>query len=80
MFGKRMLNELNGQLQYEFYSEHIYLAMAAYCHSQDLDGFANFFKVQAEEERFHAMKFFDYINQMDGRAVVMGMEEPENEV
>lgn len=79
MFSKRMLNELNGQLQYEFYSEHIYLAMAGYCHSQDLDGFANFFKVQAEEERFHAMKFFDYINQMDGRAVVMGMEEPENE-
>lgn len=76
---ENLLNELNEQIKYEFYSANFYLAMAAYLASQDLDGFANFFKVQEEEERFHAMKFFDYINEMDGRVIIQGLAEPNNE-
>jgi ferritin len=79
MLSDRLMNALNEQVNYEYYSEYVYLALAAYCESQDLKGFANFFKVQAEEERFHATKFFDYINQMGGRVYLKGMPEPENE-
>ncbi|EOD01039.1 ferritin [Caldisalinibacter kiritimatiensis] len=79
MLSERLLKELNEQVKYELYSAHYYLAMAAYCASQDLDGFANFFKVQAEEERFHAMKFFDFINDMDGRVTMLELEQPKNE-
>jgi len=64
-----MTNELHeallDQITFEFYSSHIYLSMAAFCHKIDLDGFANFYKIQAEEERFHAMKFFNWLIEMD---------------
>lgn len=57
MISEQLLSALNDQINYEYYSAHIYLAMQAYCASEDLDGFANFFKVQVDEERFHASKF-----------------------
>jgi ferritin len=52
--------------------------MAAYCASEDFDGFSNFFKVQAEEEKFHAMKFYNYVNEMNERVVLEGMADPQN--
>ncbi|MFD3155447.1 ferritin [Haloimpatiens sp. FM7330] len=77
MISEKLLKELNKQINYEFYSEYLYLAMSAYCESLDLEGFSNFFKVQAEEERFHAMKLFDYINEMDGRVKLFAIDEPK---
>jgi len=79
MISEKLLNALNDQVNYEFLSAHYYLALAAFCNDQDLDGFAHFFTVQAEEERFHAMKFFDFINEMDGRVTIKGIDEPKNE-
>lgn len=79
MLSEKLIKELNEQIKYEMYSENLYLAMAAYCADQDLDGFSNFFKVQAEEERFHAMKFFDYIIEMNGRTVISAIDVPEND-
>ncbi|MCJ7688262.1 MAG: ferritin [Clostridiaceae bacterium] len=79
MISERLLRELNNQINFEFYSTHIYLAMAAYCAAEDFDGFANFFKVQAEEEKFHAMKFYNYVNEMNGRVLLEGMPTPQNE-
>ena len=43
------------------------------------DGFANFFLVQAEEERFHAMKLYNYINDRGERAIITGFDNPNNE-
>lgn len=79
MISKHLFKKLNEQLTFELYSSHIYLDMAAYCYSQDLDGFANFFKVQAEEERFHGMKFFSYINERNGDIKIGGLDSPRNE-
>ena len=69
---------LNDQMNFEFYSAQVYLAMAAYCSSESLDGFANFFIVQSEEERFHAMKIYKFLNDRGGRVTVSGMETPNN--
>ena len=79
MLSKKLLDEFNQQITYEFFSANYYLAMAAYFKEQDLEGFANFFVVQAEEERFHAMKFFNFINELGGRAKISGFEEPKND-
>ncbi len=79
MLSDKLQSELNEQIKYEFFSANYYLAMAAYCAAEGFNGFANFFIVQAEEERFHAMKFFNFINEMDGRALMKAMEEPKNE-
>lgn len=79
MLSEKLLNEINEQIKHEFYSAHYYLAMAAYCKAQDLEGFANFFLVQAEEERFHAMKFFNFVDDLGGRVVIKGFGDPKNE-
>lgn len=79
MFSEKLLNKLNNQLNFEFLSAHYYLAMAAYCEEQDLEGFAHFFIVQAEEERFHAMKFYNFIKEMDGRIRISEITEPKND-
>ncbi len=79
MIRENLMAKLNEQVKFEIFSENLYLAMAAYCADQDLDGFANFFKVQAEEEKFHAMKIFDYIIERDGRARISAIDEPQND-
>ena len=76
MLSEKLENSLNDQINFEFYSAHIYLSMAAYCLGMDLDGFANFFTVQAEEEKFHAMRFFNYVNQKEGKIILKGMPNP----
>lgn len=78
MLSEKLLNALNDQVQFEFDSANLYLAMAAYLANEELDGFAHFFKVQYEEEKFHALKFFDFINEMDGRVIIKGLSDPSN--
>lgn len=78
MISEKLVTGLIKQMNYEFYSAHAYLGMAAYCSAESLDGFANFFLVQAEEERFHAMKFYNFINDMGERAIVEGFPAPHN--
>ncbi|MED4600271.1 ferritin [Paenibacillus validus] len=79
MLKEPLLAQLNDQMNFEFYSSQVYLAMAAYCSSESFDGFANFFIVQAEEEKFHAMKIFHFINTLGKRALVTGMPDVPNE-
>lgn len=79
MISQRLINAINDQINYEFFSAHIYLSFAAYCSSKDMDGFANFFIVQAEEEKFHAMKFFNYLNDVDAKVKLTGIPDlPED--
>lgn len=79
MVSENLVTALNEQMNFEFESANVYIAMAAYCSSESLDGFANFFLVQAEEERFHAMKFYNFINDVGHRAIIKGMEYPNND-
>ncbi|NLG86954.1 MAG: ferritin [Firmicutes bacterium] len=76
MLSKKLLQELRKQVGYELYSAHFYMAMEAYCVSKNLDGFANFFKVQTEEERAHARMFFDFIHRMNGEVVLDAIDKP----
>ena len=70
MLSKKLHDALNDQMNFEFYSAHAYMAMAAYCTAESYDGFANFFLVQAEEERFPAMKLYTYLNDRGARAII----------
>jgi ferritin len=76
-----MLNEkvekgLNSQLNAEMYSSYLYLSMSAYCKTMNLDGFANWLYVQAQEEMVHAMKFYDFINQRGGSVQLRQIDGP----
>jgi len=79
MLSPRMTDELNLQIKYEMFSAQLYLAMAAWCAAEQLDGFVNWFKAQAEEEKFHAMRLFDFVSDMGGRVIMQGFEDPRNE-
>ncbi|MBN1349623.1 ferritin [candidate division KSB1 bacterium] len=77
MVSDKMAEQLNQQIKHELYSGHLYLSMAAYCANSDLDGFCNFFVVQEMEERFHAMKFFNYIVEQDKDVKIFGLDQPK---
>ncbi|WP_436512387.1 ferritin [Clostridium thermobutyricum] len=79
MLSNQLLDALNDQVNFEFYSSYTYLAMAAYAESIDLSGVANFFRVQAQEEMSHAMKFYDYIFQKGGMVKLEAIEKPKVE-
>ena len=70
---------LNEQLNFELYSAYIYYSMAAYFESVDLPGFANWMQIQYQEELFHVQKFFDFINERDGRVTLGGVDAPQHE-
>lgn len=58
---KKVIELLNDQINKEFYSAYLYLDMANYFTEQDLDGFANWYTIQAQEERDHALLFLRYL-------------------
>ncbi|HEY5585602.1 MAG TPA: ferritin [Ruminiclostridium sp.] len=77
MISDKLNKLLNEQVQKEFYSAYLYLSMEAYFANQNLDGFANFFRVQIQEERDHAMKFFNYINHKGGKVELLQIDAPQ---
>jgi len=79
MVNKKIEKALNKQINEELYSSYLYWSMSAYFESINLAGFANWMKVQAEEEYLHARKFYDYLVKAGGRAVLGGIKEPKTE-
>jgi ferritin len=67
---------LNEQLGAELYSSHLYLGMSAYCESVNLPGAASWFRLQADEEREHGMKLFDYLVERSGRVALGPIAAP----
>jgi len=74
-----MQDAMNEQINKELFSSYLYLSMAAYFEDKNLPGFANWMRVQAEEEREHAMKFFDFILERGGRALLKGIDAPKTD-
>ncbi len=58
---ERVAEALTKQVNKEFYSAYLYLGMSAYFQEKNLSGFANYMRVQAQEEMTHAMKMFDFL-------------------
>jgi ferritin len=77
MLSQKLQDAFNAQINKELYSEYLYLSMAAYCYTLDLDGFANYFMVQTQEEHFHAMKMFNFVNERGGKIVLKQIDGPE---
>jgi ferritin len=79
MLIKKIEEALNKQINYEFYSAHLYLSMASYFKSIDLDGFGQWMQIQYEEEIFHAMKFLDFIHTRDGKVKLLSIDQPPHQ-
>ena len=76
MLDKKVTDLLNKQVNAELYSAYLYLDFANYYHEQGLDGFANWYEVQAKEERDHAMLIRTYILDNGERMVFEAIENP----
>jgi len=76
MLDARMVAGLNRQFQLELFSSHLYLAMSAWSEAQNLPGFARWLRIQADEERAHAMKIYDYLLDQGVQPVVPAVEAP----
>ncbi|MFA0822163.1 MAG: ferritin [Methanomethylovorans sp.] len=74
-----MLKALNEQVNKEMYSAYLYLSMSAHCTNVGLNGFANWFMVQYQEETFHAMKIYNYINEQGEKVVLQAIEKPPSD-
>ena len=70
MLDKKVVELLNQQITKEFYSAYLYLDFSNFYYNQGLDGFGNWYKIQAQEERAHAMLIIQYM-QNNGEAVVL---------
>ena len=79
MIGKKMETEFNKQINEEIYSSYLYLSMAAYFDSLSLSGFSQWLKYQAQEEMFHAMKFYHYIVEQDKDVKINGLDQPKQD-
>ena len=79
MIGMKMEEAINKQINEELYSSYLYVAMAGYFANINLNGFANWMRIQALEERFHATKMFDFLISRGGRIRLESIETPPSE-
>jgi ferritin len=76
MLSKTMQDALNEQIQKEYQSSYLYLAMAAYCEASNLPGSAAWMRIQSQEELKHAMKLYDHIVDRGGRVMLQAIQQP----
>lgn len=79
MLNRKIEEALNLQINKELFSEYLYLSMATWFAAKGLSGFENFFIVQAQEERFHAMKFYRFVNERGGRVLLKKLDDPKTD-
>jgi len=79
MIAKAMQDAMNEQINKEFFSSYLYLSMAAYFEDKNLTGFAHWMRLQADEEREHAMKFYNYILDAGGQVQLKAIAAPATE-
>jgi len=76
MISRTMQDALNEQIKWEFYSAYLYLSMSACFEAEGLAGFANWMRVQAQEELTHGMRFYSYVNSRGGRVLLQSLDGP----
>jgi len=76
MISKILQDAINEQINKEFFSSYLYLAMAAYFEGMNLPGFAHWMRLQEAEEREHAMKLFNFLLERGGAVTLKAIDAP----
>lgn len=79
MISESMQKALAEQLNLEFYSAYLYLAMSAYCNHIDFNGSAHWLKLQYEEEHLHATRIYNYMIEQGVHVVLGEIKSPPSE-
>lgn len=76
MLDKKVVSMINQQINMELYSAYLYLAISGYYADGELGGFANWFRIQAQEERDHAMLFATYLQNNGDKIELFDIKAP----
>jgi ferritin len=79
MLSQKLIDAINDQIQYEYYSAFTYKAMQAYFEGEDLTGMANWMNIQFQEEMSHAEKMFNFVCETGGKVELKQIDAPRNE-
>ncbi|MCD7879784.1 MAG: ferritin [Candidatus Gastranaerophilales bacterium] len=79
MLNEKLEQAFNDQINAEFYSEYLYLSMAAYFERINLQGFKNWMNVQIQEEHAHAMGLFNYVHERNAKVTLQQIAQPKND-
>ncbi|PYG90201.1 ferritin [Ruminiclostridium sufflavum DSM 19573] len=79
MLNSEITKLINEQINKELYSSYLYLDMAGYYSDKSLEGFENWFYIQAQEERDHAMLFRTYLLNNDEKVVLTAVAAPSSD-
>ena len=77
MLSEKVAALLNEQVNKEFYSAYLYLDFSNYFSARGLDGFANWYRIQAQEERDHAMLFYQYLHNNNAKVTLGAIAKPD---
>ncbi len=76
MLDNKVIELLNDQINKELYSAYLYLDIANYFIDIDLDGFGNWYNIQAQEERDHALLFVKYLQSNGVKVTLKAVDQP----
>ena len=79
MISQKIQDAFNEQINAEYFSSILYLSMSAWLEGQGFKGMASWMRMQADEERFHALKFLDYIHERGGTVALAPIDGPRKE-
>ncbi len=79
MLNAKVRELLNTQINKEFYSAYLYLSFSNYFKAKGLDGFANWYMIQAQEERDHALLFYQYLQNNNEAVTLDAIDKPKSE-
>lgn len=80
MLDSKVVALLNQQVNKEFYSAYLYLDFSNYYYEQELNGFGNWYRIQAQEERDHAMLFLQYLQNNGEKVTLEAIDKPDVEL
>jgi len=80
MLNEKVASLLNTQVNKEFYSAYLYLHFSNFYSELGLDGFSNWYMIQAQEERDHAMLMLQYLQNNGGKATLETIAKPDKEL
>ena len=76
MMNKELVSLINNQINMEWYSAYLYLYIYTYYTDKNLNGFGNWFQIQTQEERDHAMLFIKYLLNNSEEVVLQEIQKP----
>jgi ferritin len=79
MLSPKLQEAFGKQINAELFSSYLYLSMAAYFEAEDLKGMAHWMQIQSGEEKAHAMRIFDFVNDRSGRVTLGQIDAPKTE-